>query len=775
MRPGPHNNPEAFEPEPSPPTLQVGDIYYILFRHKWKILLCSLAGLLAAGALYTIKSPLYSSEAKLLVHYVVDARALPTGGGDVRIPDSRGESVMSAELEILGSFDLLREVAVAVGPGRILGGPSLLPVGAPGLLPLVGRTNVAGSEAAAAAQIRDRLKIGSPGRSGVIAVEFQHADPQVAQDVVRTLIDLYFEKHKEIHRASGLMDDVLAKKADEFRTRIREIEARLREVKSSNNVVSIEDTMKAHLNQISQIRTELFASRAELAEKQASLMRLTNVAAARIPTNTTASTNLTLATSNSPKLDEYRRIVGQLEFFLKREQELSTQYTGSNAVVRQIRTLVEDMQRQKKALEDEDPSLARAPVSNPSSPGVAAPVNDPVALATFQDTARVVALTAKIAELTNQLASVQKEAARVEAVENEIRELQRQKEVEETKYKTYSAGLEQAKIDETFGPGKLPNISRIQQPTPPGKDMKKFYKKLGMVAGGGIGAGLALAFLIELFLDQSVRRPSDLQRKLRLPVFLTVPRLRRIRSKRHLKEAARQASPGSETNGAPASSSLLPALKSIAATSSVLQPYCDALRDRLIHYFQKNNMTHKPKLVAVTGCGQGSGVSTVAAGLAASLSETGDGNVLLVDTNLAEGAAHPFYRGKLACGLNDVLKEELRGDAQIQDNLYVATASESDGALIKALPKRFSQLVPKLKASDYDYIIFDMPPVTQTSITSKLAGYMDMVLLVVESEKTGRAIVSEASDLLRESRANVATVLNKTHRYVPRWVHQEFE
>jgi MinD-like ATPase involved in chromosome partitioning or flagellar assembly len=125
--------------------------------------------------------------------------------------------------------------------------------------------------------------------------------------------------------------------------------------------------------------------------------------------------------------------------------------------------------------------------------------------------------------------------------------------------------------------------------------------------------------------------------------------------------------------------------------------------------------------------------------------------------------------------LNDVLKEDSRSQAQVQDNLYVAAANESDGGLIKALPKRFSQLVPKLKASDYDYVIFDLPPVTQTSITSKLAGFMDMVLLVVESEKTGRSIVAEATDLLRDSRATVATVLNKTQRYVPRWVHRDFE
>ena len=86
---------------------------------------------------------------------------------------------------------------------------------------------------------------------------------------------------------------------------------------------------------------------------------------------------------------------------------------------------------------------------------------------------------------------------------------------------------------------------------------------------------------------------------------------------------------------------------------------------------------------------------------------------------------------------------------------------------------RFSYLVPKLKASDYDYIIFDMPPVSQISVTPRLAGFMDMVMLVVESEKTDREAVQRAYAMLEESKANVTAVLNKTHTYVPRRLHQE--
>lgn len=51
---------------------------------------------------------------------------------------------------------------------------------------------------------------------------------------------------------------------------------------------------------------------------------------------------------------------------------------------------------------------------------------------------------------------------------------------------------------------------------------------------------------------------------------------------------------------------------------------------------------------------------------------------------------------------------------------------------------------------------------------------MDMVLLVIESEKTNREAVQHATALLAESKANVSAVLNKTRSYVPTKLHQEF-
>src|SRR6476620_3748279 len=107
----------------TPPGLSLGDIYYILFRHKWKILFISACGIVFAALLPLVWPRPYQSEAKLFIRYVLDSRAPgPVSANDpkVKSPDERGENIINTELEILTSLDLALEVATNIGPEKIL-------------------------------------------------------------------------------------------------------------------------------------------------------------------------------------------------------------------------------------------------------------------------------------------------------------------------------------------------------------------------------------------------------------------------------------------------------------------------------------------------------------------------------------------------------------------------------------------------------------------------------------------------------------------------------
>src|SRR5437867_6662397 len=95
-----------------PPGLRLDEIYFVLFKHKWKIACFSAAGILAAASLLFIKRPDYQSEAKLFVRYVQENRSVTAidHEAQIRSPDNRGETIINSEIEILTSFDLAAQV-----------------------------------------------------------------------------------------------------------------------------------------------------------------------------------------------------------------------------------------------------------------------------------------------------------------------------------------------------------------------------------------------------------------------------------------------------------------------------------------------------------------------------------------------------------------------------------------------------------------------------------------------------------------------------------------
>ena len=371
-------------------------------------------------------------------------------------------------------------------------------------------------------------------------------------------------------------------------------------------------------------------------------------------------------------------------------------------------------------------------------------------------------LEARVSALKMIVANIEAEASQVVDLEPKIAEVERRRDEEQKNYEFARKRMERLQNGASQANGEANSISIVQSPTPPYLDIKQSLKIAAIVFAGCLGLGVGLAFLLDFVLDRSIKRPADVEKHLHLPVFLTIPDTTWSRRLGLTKRGAKSR-PKSTANGGTT------AEVALWEPGHELHEHVEGLRERLVTYFEVNNLNlKKPKLVAVTGCEEGAGVSTLATGLAATLSKTGDGNVLLVDMKGDKGIAHSFYQGKPGCGLSNALEPDARAEAQVQENLYLASLQDGPNhPLAKAIAPRFSHLMPKLKASDYDYIIFDMPPVVPGSATPRLGSYMDIVLLVLEAERTGQHSAACAGALMRESRANVAAVLNKHRSHVP--------
>ena len=243
--------------QPAPSGLDAHGILLILFRHKWKILILALTGIVAAAAVYVLLPPVYESSAKLLVRYVLERSAIDsvdskdgTGG------NRNNDSIINSEMEILTSWDLAAEVAETVGVDR-----------------LASKSAGASIKTQAARSISMGLTVSALKGSNVISVSYRHRDPELATLVLSELLSRYFTKHLEVHRSVGAFDFV-TQQTDQVRGRLRQTEEELKQFKSKAGIISLPETTAALGTQLGKSQGELLAAEAERAEQLARVKEL---------------------------------------------------------------------------------------------------------------------------------------------------------------------------------------------------------------------------------------------------------------------------------------------------------------------------------------------------------------------------------------------------------------------------------------------------------------------------------------------------------------------
>src|SRR2546430_11425154 len=171
-----------------PSGLKLSDILFALFKHKRMIMLCAVVGIIAAATFYFLYPPVYESQAKLLVRYVLERSAVdPIEAEKAAIAsNSEGDRVIGAEMEILTSWDLAVQVAEAIGPKRLLPPATDLPTKVAHAIGL--KPSAAATEVEAASAISSGLKVISTKGSNIIFVSYKNHDPQMATRVLQELL-----------------------------------------------------------------------------------------------------------------------------------------------------------------------------------------------------------------------------------------------------------------------------------------------------------------------------------------------------------------------------------------------------------------------------------------------------------------------------------------------------------------------------------------------------------------------------------------------------------
>jgi capsular exopolysaccharide synthesis family protein len=168
--------------------------------------------------------------------------------------------------------------------------------------------------------------------------------------------------------------------------------------------------------------------------------------------------------------------------------------------------------------------------------------------------------------------------------------------------------------------------------------------------------------------------------------------------------------------------------------------------------------------LAVSSADKGEGKSTTSANLACALASAGKRTVL-VDADLRRPRLHEMFDLDRSPGLSEILYDKPNDFSRFAtpvDGLSVIPGGETPPNPAELMgSKRMADLADRLR-DDFDYVIFDTPPVLLFSDALGLSSQCDGTLLVATSDKTDGRAFDHAVELLNDVEADVlGAVLNR--------------
>ena len=283
-------------------------------------------------------------------------------------------------------------------------------------------------------------------------------------------------------------------------------------------------------------------------------------------------------------------------------------------------------------------------------------------------------------------------------------------------------------------PVKFPN-------RPSGPDIIKNTIIGGML---GLTASVFIILLVEI-LDTNIKNKEDLIAKYQLPVLGEIPNINLSKDDRKTKKRPFISKKKKRLN-----------IKSSVNDHSefLFNEAFKALRTNLRFALIKEGC----KKIIISSPLPSEGKSTTSINLGIAISQTGS-RVLIIDCDLRKGKIHNSFNLKYKPGLTDALS----GMVELKDVTKKTSYENLDIIPLGTLSPNPSELLSSsqmekillLLEKDYNYILFDTPPVNVLSDSLSLAKYSDGILLVVREGITSHPILTNALDKFKLSQGNI--------------------
>jgi len=342
-----------------------------------------------------------------------------------------------------------------------------------------------------------------------------------------------------------------------------------------------------------------------------------------------------------------------------------------------------------------------------------------------------------------QLAATVKESEKIGGIVNSLpgaqRDLLRLQRDAEVNNQLYIALLNNAQQLKVAKAGTIGNVRIVDyavkdpQPVAPKKAaIVLIAGVLGLLLGGG-------AAFISRILRPTVRDVSEIERSTGLVSYASVP------------ESGTQEKLDSSKRDRKGRAAIVDGRNQLLAVLEPNDPAIESLRS-LRTGLTFAMMGAENKNIVITGPTAALGKSFISANLSVLLAATKK-KVLLVETDLRRPQLGSYFGYNKVLGLSEVLagsvplEHVLRKETFLDTEVTVLPSGQTPpnpGELL--LSRQFTELVESFQ-NDYDYIIFDSPPVLPVGDVLAVARHASTVFMVVRSEQS---TVPEVKDAIRK-------------------------
>ena len=250
----------------------------------------------------------------------------------------------------------------------------------------------------------------------------------------------------------------------------------------------------------------------------------------------------------------------------------------------------------------------------------------------------------------------------------------------------------------------------------------------------GLSGGVGMAFFLE-YLDNTFKKPEDIEQKLALPLLGIVPLIKKA-----------------DAQGGPIESLVLTSQKSAVAESY------KALRTSVLL-----SSGDPVKSLVVTSSVENEGKTTTALNLAISFAQL-EKKVLLVDADLRKPRIHTILGLDNAIGFSSYLSRQT-----VHENIRETGMPNFSFLSAGPLPPNPSELLSskrmknflEIVTNSYDIVVFDSPPLITVTDTLILSAQVDGTLMVVKSGSTTFDVAKRGLKLLMDANIKIlGAVLN---------------